>query len=165
MKIPALQEVIISGSELERTLHRIMPLANITIDYKPDGSGDTAILCNPSMEVEEKGTAGNGQACLIKIKTVVGTVGVLNVHAARKRRRRAEMWQWVRTIIEAGRWIVIGDFNNVGRQEDCYSPVLRGGELSKWELCVGQADLVDIWPLVLESKGPLFTRQRPSGCA
>ncbi|KAL3680548.1 hypothetical protein R1sor_023504 [Riccia sorocarpa] len=164
-KVLALQETLSSEENLRRALQRIMPGGQPVLDYSPNQTADSILLIHKTLKIVEQGCSGRGFASWAKIRTSVGVVGIVGIHASRKRSERPEVWIWLRRLINEGRWIVIGDFNMVEHRSDTIgpSPLLRGEELRRWTVCRNQADLTDTWFSAHEAKGPWFTRQALHG--
>ncbi|KAL3683678.1 hypothetical protein R1sor_001700 [Riccia sorocarpa] len=152
-------EMLSPEMKLVRTLQRIMPGATIVVDYKENGEGDAVLLCHNSLTVLDRGCSGKGFAAWMRVRTEVGIVGVVSLHAPNGRSSRAKVWTWLRQLIREGQWIIMGDLNMVEQQADSIgpSPLIRGDELHSWERCTGGADLVDARLCASKIVGPHFT--------
>ncbi|KAL3689374.1 hypothetical protein R1sor_015683 [Riccia sorocarpa] len=156
-QIIALQEVIAKGEELQKSMKTIFPGAKTVVDYKWNGNSDSVLIIRQGTKVVAEGVSGQGYGAWAIIETSQGNVGIMALHAPRKRSRRAAVWAWVKSIIGEGQWLLLGDFNMVERTRDALGPsaVIRGRELRSWTLCANLGDLVDAWIMAAQGEGRL----------
>ncbi|KAL3691828.1 hypothetical protein R1sor_005479 [Riccia sorocarpa] len=124
------------GEQLKKDLNSIMPGSTIVYDEKPTGVVDAELLISKTLPVVQQGTSGSGFAAWATVRTEVGTVGFVAVHASRTRRIRATQWEWLKAMLDGDSWIVLGDFNMVENRRDTIgdSPMMRDAELRQWTI-------------------------------
>ncbi|KAL3675882.1 hypothetical protein R1sor_025830 [Riccia sorocarpa] len=146
--------------------HQTSPRANFSsytapggkavVDTKRNGRADTVLLISRTLKVIAEGISGYGYGVWAQVEICKGVVGLVAVHAPRKRRHRAAVWEWVRNIVAEGQWVLIGDLNMVESPRDSIgpSPVLKGRTIwrdhpscvrdarKKWALALGRIRLL-----------------------
>ncbi|KAL3678442.1 hypothetical protein R1sor_021398 [Riccia sorocarpa] len=136
--------MLTAGRQLERALESVMPGATKICDYKEEGTVDSVLLIDKSLQVLRTGTTGLGYAAWMVVNTEIGHIGIIAIHAPTKKRLRPDVWTWIQGIMDAGQWILLGDLNMVENRNDSIgpSPVLRDREMWKWNMCSNKVDLV-----------------------
>ncbi|KAL3698381.1 hypothetical protein R1sor_012457 [Riccia sorocarpa] len=161
VKVLALQELKARESNLEYRIKNILPGAKTIIDYSSIDRGGTALVIDPSIQIEERGVREDGSCAWAKGKIQEKSINFMSIYSPHEGREKQELYKWLKNFDLEGEWVILGDWNMVQRRIDTAGPttLLQGFTQEKWRETDERWQLHDMFLMSSEQKGPLFTRQ------
>ncbi|KAL3690305.1 hypothetical protein R1sor_016614 [Riccia sorocarpa] len=132
---------------MTRWLHGLKRHGQVIFNPPIGKKGGTALILQAGLEVLQSGTGGDGRMAWATTRIGEEIVGFISIHAPNRRTLRPELWQKLQEVIQEGRWIILGDYNQVELGDDARgkSAIIRGREERQWRMMAAQYGLVDAY--------------------
>ncbi|KAL3691827.1 hypothetical protein R1sor_005478 [Riccia sorocarpa] len=135
--------------------------AKVVVDYSMSDRGGAALIIHPSVTVTEVGVKGNGTLAWAQISVGEKDFRVASIYGPHPREEKLQFFNDLKALTERDRWMLVGDWNMVLSPQDSAGPtaLLKGEALEVWQDLDQGIDLMDMYNVAEERRGPRFTRQ------